>query len=141
MNRRISEDKAPSSAVGFLSLSDFFFSNADIAGLFSPDFVSHVDLPHCLETSLAKEAELCRKLLMLSCEINSEVLRAKIKGQDPSSLALYRGFSRFLLDDLALHPNTQGLTKSQRKKLSAVVAFEMIKVNLDLFEPSIGLRY
>lgn len=86
-------------------------------------------IPHFLNTSLTEGAETCRKLMMASCQISSEVLRSKIENADSSTLKLYRGFSKFMQDDIAEHPSAVGVSKKQKKKLSFDIAFEMIKVS------------
>ncbi|GKT84868.1 pyoverdine/dityrosine biosynthesis protein [Colletotrichum tofieldiae] len=89
----------------------------------------HPDIDHHVETKLTVEAELCRQILMAGCQPQESAVRAKIKSQNAAILALYRGFSRFMLEDLELHPFTRKMTRSQRRKLSTKVAFEMIMRN------------
>ncbi|KAJ3148327.1 dityrosine synthesis enzyme [Geranomyces michiganensis] len=48
---------------------------------------------------------------------------------DPATIALYRGFSKFLLADLAHRPEFTSLSKTQRKKQCCALAYEMIKRN------------
>jgi pyoverdine/dityrosine biosynthesis protein Dit1 len=66
---------------------------------------------------------------MATCQTNPDVLRNLIKSEDSSSLALYRGFSRFMLEDFQFHPDCIGRSVSQRKKLPTKVAAEMITVS------------
>ena len=42
------------------------------------------------------EAEGCRRVLIPACEISARALREKIEASDPTTLALYRGFSNFV---------------------------------------------
>ncbi|WEW54882.1 hypothetical protein PRK78_000309 [Emydomyces testavorans] len=86
-------------------------------------------LKHHIATALKDDAELCRRILVTGCQPNETSLRARIDSQDPSILALYRGFSRFMLEDLDLHPLAKSLSRSQRKKLATKVSFEMILRN------------
>ncbi|KAI9776679.1 MAG: dityrosine synthesis enzyme [Candelina submexicana] len=116
-------------SIGFYSLRDLFFNNPTIRDSFEPKTVAHVEVPHFISTRLTDAAELSRKILIAGCQINPEALRAKIDGRDQSILALYKGFSKFMLEDLAKHPSTTGLTKKQCKKLSSKIAFEMISRN------------
>ena len=118
--------------IGFYSLSDIFFANTTLRNFFRADTVAKVDISHFLNTEITYEAEISRKILMAGCQIDSGALRSKIDGQDKSLLALYRGFSRFMLEDLEQHPSTISMTKSQRKKLSSKIAFEMISVSFPL---------
>lgn len=113
----------------FASLRDIFFGNEVLAQSFMPAWIDSVELPHLLGTDLNPAAEMCRKLLMAMCEIDTQALRNVIKVEQGASLALYRGFSRFMLEDLAVHPKFLGQSKSQRKKLATKVAGEMIKVS------------
>lgn len=115
-------------AIEFRSLTDIFFGSQPLTSLFDPSWINITDVPSLVDTQTTTLASICRALMMRTCEANSANLRAKISGQDASTLALYRGFSRFMLEDLALHRSCQNLSQSQRKKLSARVAFEMIKV-------------
>jgi pyoverdine/dityrosine biosynthesis protein Dit1 len=85
-------------------------------------------IDHHVRTEVTEEAELCRRILMVGCAPRKAAVRAKIDSQDAAVTALYRGFSRFMLEDLEHHPHTQGMSRSQQKKLSAKVAFEMILV-------------
>jgi pyoverdine/dityrosine biosynthesis protein Dit1 len=83
---------------------------------------------HISQVQINDDAELCRRLLMEGFKANTAQLRARILAQDPATLALYRGFSRFMLEDLENNLYTSHLSKSQRRKLSSKVAFEMIEV-------------
>ncbi|KAJ3173886.1 dityrosine synthesis enzyme [Geranomyces variabilis] len=48
---------------------------------------------------------------------------------DAATTALYRGFSKFLLTDLAHRVELAGMSNTQRKKRCCALAFEMIKRN------------
>ncbi|KAE8407482.1 Pyoverdine/dityrosine biosynthesis protein-domain-containing protein [Aspergillus pseudonomiae] len=117
--------------VQFQSLVDLF-KLTSFSPLTSPIAVGMLDLPelqHYLATNLDNTAELCRRILVAGCQPSEESLRTQIESGDKSTLALYRGFSRFMLQDLDRHPLTQSQSRSQRKKLAAKVAFEMILRN------------
>ncbi|KAA8641754.1 isocyanide synthase family protein [Aspergillus tanneri] len=86
-------------------------------------------LHHDLPTTLDEIAETCRRILIAGCQPSRENLRTQIDSQNSPTLALYRGFSRFMLEDLDQHPLTQSLSRSRRKKLAAKVSFEMILRN------------
>ncbi|KAI9677069.1 MAG: hypothetical protein M1817_006908 [Caeruleum heppii] len=117
------------SRVGFLSLPDLFFSDKNNANRFDATFVKGVEVQHFLDTELTEEAELSRKVLAMGCQIDKAALKAQVNGPNQALLALYRGFSKFMLEDLALHPKTEKLSRSQSKKLSSKIAFEMIYRN------------
>ncbi|KAF5858138.1 hypothetical protein ETB97_004742 [Aspergillus alliaceus] len=120
--------KKPNDLVQFQSLVDLF----DLKSL--PDFASLgrmklPDLPHYLPTILDDVAELCRHILVAGCQPSRESLRSQIESGDESIVALYRGFSRFMLEDLDQHPLTESRSRTQRKKLASRVSFEMILRN------------
>lgn len=130
MNDRIAAEQNSNNRVGFQSLVDLF--DLKNASILPSELAEELDIPeinHYLETTLEKEAELCRRILMSGCQSDRSALRRRIDSGDPAILALYRGFSRFMLEDLELHPATRKMTKSQRKKLSIKVSFEMIMVS------------
>lgn len=129
INHSIIQQQNSLQRIEFCSLHDLFFSNEKICRRFSPDFVDDVIIRHPLSMPVADDAETCRKVLMAGCNIEIAVLRSQIEKQNSSILALYRGFSKFMLEDLSSHPKTSGLTKSKCKKLSSDVAFEMISVS------------
>lgn len=116
--------------VEFHSLHDLFFSNEEVRNRFKPDFFDDTIIHHPLDMPVADDAEICRKVLIAGCHIERAALRSQNDKQNPSILALYRGFSRFMLEDLSSHSRTSGLTKSRCKKLSSDVAFEMISVSV-----------
>ncbi|KAL2173266.1 Pyoverdine/dityrosine biosynthesis protein-domain-containing protein [Thermothelomyces heterothallicus CBS 202.75] len=133
MNHAIGVRRGNTNRVGFKSLVDLFrlSTSAGDGGL--PALAQRLSLlpsiDHHVSTKLTEEAELCRRLLMAGCGPRRSAVRAKIDSKDPAITALYRGFSRFMLEDLEHHPYTRNLTRSQQKKLSAKVAFEMILRN------------
>lgn len=137
MNHAVGLRRGDTERVGFRSLVDLFELNETKSQTKLADLASNLRIPsidHHVNTSLTIEAELCRQILMAGCQPQESAVRAKIKSQNPAILALYRGFSRFMLEDLELHPFTQNMTRTQQKKLSTRVAFEMIMVSLpDLF--------
>lgn len=129
MNRAIGLRRGKTDRVGFKSLVDLFefqrYKNKQAK-------LSQLDIPpidHHVFTQVTTEAELCRRILMAGCQSQSSVLRARIDSQDSAILALYRGFSRFMLEDLFYHPLIRVMSRSKQKKLSAKVAFEMIMVS------------
>ncbi|KAI1454713.1 Pyoverdine/dityrosine biosynthesis protein-domain-containing protein [Annulohypoxylon moriforme] len=129
MNRTIGLRRGNTDRVGFKSLVDLFelerYKHKQAK-------MSELDIPaidHHVETRVTTEAELCRRILMAGCQSQRSGLRARIESQDPAILALYRGFSRFMLEDLEHHPFTRSMSRSKQKKLSAKVAFEMIMRN------------
>lgn len=129
MNQVISTHQGSHDRVGFKSLVDLFgLTPSSAVGANAANDLQIPEISHFLNTTVSEEAELCRRILMSGCQSDKALLRRKIDSQNPSTLALYRGFSRFMLEDLDLHPFTRSISRSQRKKLAAKVSFEMIMV-------------
>ncbi|KAJ2901404.1 pyoverdine/dityrosine biosynthesis protein [Zalerion maritima] len=128
LNHRISK----SGRIGFKSLADIFSLSSNTSSIPISDLAQHLNLPeipHHVATDIAAEAELCRRILMSGSHADRQTVRRRIEGQDKSILALYRGFSRFMLEDLELHPATKVLSKTKRRKIATAVGFEMILRN------------
>jgi pyoverdine/dityrosine biosynthesis protein Dit1 len=125
MNNIIASDLGCQDRVGFKSLVDLFDLKSSMATISS---LSIPEIDHFLDTKVTDKAELCRRVLMAGCQSDKAALRQKIGSNDAAIVALYRGFSKFMLEDLDLHPSTQKLTRNQRKKLATKVSFEMIAV-------------
>ncbi|EAQ88647.1 hypothetical protein CHGG_05266 [Chaetomium globosum CBS 148.51] len=129
MNNAVGTRMGNPDRVGFKSLVDLFqlLTVGSEEGL--SNLTRRLNIPgidHHVNTEVTEEAELCRRILMAGCGPRKGAVRAKIDSKDPAITALYRGFSRFMLEDLEHHPQTQNKSKSQQKKLSSKVAFEMI---------------
>ncbi|KAI1082062.1 pyoverdine/dityrosine biosynthesis protein [Whalleya microplaca] len=132
MNYAIGRRRGNSDRVGFKSLVDLFELDKSQSRFERSKLASKLNMPpiiHHVETRVTDEAELCRRILMTGCQPQTSAVRARIDSQDAAIIALYRGFSRFMLEDLELHPFTQGMSRSKQKKLSTKVAFEMIMRN------------
>lgn len=110
-----------------------FHSLVDIFSLKTSNFdttlVDGVVLNHYLDTEIDLESELCRKILEASCDTDCGALRRDIHTPDHPRLYLYRGFARFMEEDLAMHPIVRG-SRKRFKKIVSKVAFEMIKVRI-----------
>ncbi|KAL2127203.1 hypothetical protein VTI74DRAFT_11111 [Chaetomium olivicolor] len=129
MNDAVGLRRASTNRVGFRSLVDLFqLASFESEGGLSElvDRLNIANIDHHIRTEVTEEAELCRRILMAGCSQQKSVVREKIDSKDAAITALYRGFSRFMLEDLEHHPHTRGMSRSQQKKLSAKVAFEMI---------------
>ncbi|PYH83391.1 hypothetical protein BO82DRAFT_373412 [Aspergillus uvarum CBS 121591] len=121
LNRAIGD--SDSQRISFLSLPDL------LEGGQTGHDLPLLALQHHIPTDLTGESELCRQMLLHMCGSNPNSLRNHILTQDASVLALYRGFARFMLEDLEEHAAARGLSRSQRKKLAEKLAFEMILRN------------
>ncbi|KAK4627105.1 Spore wall maturation protein DIT1 [Fulvia fulva] len=103
---------------------------SDIEGENLADRLKLEELKHPIEEiPINEDAEISRRLLMQGFSANTDELRGRIDDKDPAALALYRGFSRFMLEDLQRNTHTEMLSKSKLRKLSSKVAFEMIERN------------
>ncbi|KAK4154422.1 Pyoverdine/dityrosine biosynthesis protein-domain-containing protein [Chaetomidium leptoderma] len=129
MNHDVGLRRGNTDRVGFKSLVDLFQLAAFGSDERLTNLAQRLNIPtiaHHVTTDVTEEAELCRRILMAGCGPRQSAVRAKIDSKDAAITALYRGFSRFMLEDLEHHPHTQNMTRSKQKKLSSKVAFEMI---------------
>jgi hypothetical protein len=117
---------AESNRIGFFGLPALFA----LGELEAPtSAVAKLDLPNYVNTKHTEDANLCRKLMVHAFGIDGSALRNKIESGDKAALALYRGFTRFMLEDLSHNGFMMSKSKSQQKKLAAKIAFEMLKRN------------
>lgn len=112
------------SLTDMLQLSSDGSQGQDLAQELGLDTITH----HIAQVNVNDDAEVCRRLLMQGFRAKTDQLRERIDNKDPNILKLYRGFSRFMLEDLEKNDYTKDLSKSQRRKISSKVAFEMIEV-------------
>ena len=130
MNDATASQNKQRSRVTFQSLKNIFnLAPNDILGERRAKQIQLPKLTHFLPTKISPDAEFCRQAMTLACQPVRASLRSKIKAQDPAILALYRGFSRFMLEDLALHPHSQSISRAKRKKTAEKVSFEMMLRN------------
>ncbi|XP_002975629.2 spore wall maturation protein DIT1 [Selaginella moellendorffii] len=113
--------------VNFFRLDEFLLDNhsdKDIAKL-----ISNTTVEHPVATELTANAENARRALMCLFGCDESTVTKEIK-EDPETRNLYRGFSRFMLEDLYEHKSCKNLpSKSAKKKLCSQVAFLMILRN------------
>ncbi|KAF2477698.1 uncharacterized protein BDR25DRAFT_275034 [Lindgomyces ingoldianus] len=122
-------EEGPVPFIQFKGLKDIFMSNQDAFSSFRESWVASMDIPHPVKTELTKPSELCRKLMLGVSGADRRFIRACIEEQEPHALQLYRGQTRFMLEDLAKVPSVEKLSTNQRKKVAAKVAQEMISRN------------
>lgn len=79
--------------------------------------VENVELGHYLGTEIDPQSEICRKILVTSCDTDCGKLRQDITTKGHPRLALFRGFSKFMTEDLALHPNVAGMARKSLRRL------------------------
>ncbi|KAG6324995.1 hypothetical protein E4U44_007984 [Claviceps purpurea] len=144
MNQQITTLQGGKDRIGFRSLPELFASHCDSRGDSSSSSSSSIgdelssareiesmlpELVHHIATKMTHEAEMCRKILVMGFQLDDEELRTMLSSQEASMIALYRGFSKFMLEDLATNKYTSHLSRTQLRKKSAKVAFEMIQRN------------
>ncbi|AEY98084.1 FAFR401Wp [Eremothecium gossypii FDAG1] len=120
--------KPGSDDIGFYGLKDVFFNGA-AAKKFDLSWVPQENLDHFCGTKICEDSELSRKILMKGCDTDDGRLRKQIEIPGHPRLHLYRGFSRFMVEDLCLLPFFQNTSRKYFKKTVCKVAFEMIKRN------------
>lgn len=122
-------DVGPVPTIRFKGLKNIFAADSHgFAGLQKLLLNSH-KMPHPVKTRLTGEAELCRKLMLGIGGPDRAYIRQLIEQQEPDALGLYRGQTRFMLEDLADVPSVKSLSGKQKKKTAALVAEEMISRN------------
>ena len=126
MYNAISQRRGGKDRIGFKSLIDLFNLKH---GMAIKNLVHFPRLPVYVSTQRTDEAELSRQMLDQGFKTDEAILRSRIESKQHSALKLYRGFSRFMQEDLRTNRYTKGLSRSQLKKLSCKVAFEMIQRN------------
>ncbi|EFJ20624.1 hypothetical protein SELMODRAFT_417821 [Selaginella moellendorffii] len=97
--------------VSFYRLDEFLLDHHSDESI--AELVSGIELEHPIATDPTSNAETARRAL----------IRLDIK-EDPETRNLYRGFSRFMLEDLYEHKSCKSLpSKSAKKKLCSQVGF------------------
>ncbi|KAF2134818.1 hypothetical protein P153DRAFT_352752 [Dothidotthia symphoricarpi CBS 119687] len=127
--QRFPEDIGPVPSIKFKGLKNIFAADHDgFQGLSKMLSGSH-KMPHPVKTQLTGDAELCRKLMLGIGGPDRAYIRSLIEQQEPDALQLYRGQTRFMLEDLADIPSVKSLSGKQKKKTAALVAEEMMSRN------------
>lgn len=88
-----------------------------------------IKIDHHLETMIDEETDVNRKILMFGCDDNDNLLREQIKTPGHARLFLYRGFNKFMSEDLSQTELAQKLSGKKFKKLISLVSYEMIRRN------------
>jgi hypothetical protein len=128
-HQRFPNDAGPVPTIKFKGLKNIFAGDSDgFQGLQKLMRNSH-DMPHPVKTKLTGEAELCRKLMLGIGGPDRAYIRQLITEQESDTLGLYRGQTRFMLEDLADVPSVKSLSGKQKKKTAALVAEEMMSRN------------
>lgn len=128
-HERYPDNVGPVPTIKFKGLKNIFAADSDgFQGLQKLLLDSH-KMPHPVKTKLTGEAELCRKLMLGIGGPDRAYIRQLITEQEPDALGLYRGQTRFMLEDLADIPSVKSLSGKQKKKTAALVAEEMMSRN------------
>lgn len=115
-------------AIGFVGLNELLFTGPT-ADKFDPDWVKDAELPHYTGTKIDAFSEVSRGILMKGCDTDDGRLKEQLKIEGHPRLNLYRGFSRFMTEDLILLPYFQSMSRKAFKKTISKIAFTMIKRN------------
>ncbi|QLQ78262.1 hypothetical protein HG537_0A05090 [Torulaspora globosa] len=115
-------------AIGFCGLNDLFFSGA-AASKFKTEWIEDVQLDHLTGTQICPVSDVSRGILMKGCDTDDGRLRKQISIDGHPRLHLYRGFSRFMLEDLSRLSFFEGCSRKGFKKTISKIAFNMIRRN------------
>jgi pyoverdine/dityrosine biosynthesis protein Dit1 len=126
---RFPNQAGPVPAIEFKGLKNIFSVESDGFQSLKKVLGGSHDMPHPVKTKLTGEAELCRRLMLGIGGADRAFIRSLITQQEPDTLALYRGQTRFMLEDLADVPSVKSLSGKQKKKTAALVAEEMMSRN------------
>ncbi|SCU95201.1 LADA_0G14202g1_1 [Lachancea dasiensis] len=115
-------------AIGFVGLKELFFTGETMSA-FDEGMVQEIDLPHYTGSRIGGDSELCRQILMKGFDTDDGRLRQQILIPGHPRLHLFRGFSRFMMEDLSHLAHFKNYSRKHFKKVVSKVAFEMIKRN------------
>lgn len=115
-------------AIGFCGLNDLFFSG-DTGPKFNSDWIDDVELNHYTGTQICPVSDVSRAILMKGCDTDDGRLRKQISIDGHPRLHLYRGFSRFMMEDLSRLSFFKGTSRKGFKKIISKIAFNMIRRN------------
>ncbi|KAH7081508.1 Pyoverdine/dityrosine biosynthesis protein-domain-containing protein [Paraphoma chrysanthemicola] len=128
-NQRFPNEDTAAPTIKFKGLKNIFAADSEgFRGLEKLLRDAH-KMPHPVKTKLTGEAELCRKLMLGIGGPDRNYIRQLITEQEPDALGLYRGQTRFMLEDLADIPSVKSMSGKQKKKTAALVAEEMMSRN------------
>jgi hypothetical protein len=130
MNETIAHRLGGKNRIGFRSLPELFDYDG-LVGASELPLVTDLPLkPRLIGTKTTVRAELCRRILDMGFRPGDAEPMEDLVARDPALLALYRGFSKFMLEDLATNQYTRHLSRSQLRRKASEVAKEMMQVCL-----------
>lgn len=115
-------------SIRFFGLKDIFYSE-NSGALFDEAWLASVHLEHYTVSKIEKESEICRKIMIAACDSDNGRLSEQVRIHNHPRLFLYRGFTKFMEEDISKLGFVSNLSRKQQKKLAAKIAFEMIKRN------------
>jgi pyoverdine/dityrosine biosynthesis protein Dit1 len=127
--RKYPVEDGPVPAIQFKGLKDIFMLNPHTLNGLESTWLDSVVLPHPVSTEINHDSEICRGLMLGVAEADRDYIRQCIVDEEPHALQLYRGQTRFMLEDLAMLPSVKNLSNKQKKKTAANVAQEMMSRN------------
>ncbi|KAH3682325.1 hypothetical protein WICPIJ_006697 [Wickerhamomyces pijperi] len=114
--------------IGFVSLKDVLYKS-DMDHPIPKAAISDFQVNHLTGTKIDPDSDLSRQMLMAGCDTDDGQLAQDISVPNHPRLNLFRGFSRFMKEDLIKNDFFKGTSKKQFNKTISQVAFEMIKRN------------
>jgi pyoverdine/dityrosine biosynthesis protein Dit1 len=133
MNDAVASKYSTQGRVGFRSLVQLLqLESSDQSH--SPSAAASTTRIAFFATATDAQAARSRRVLFHGFRPDAFVLRDQITACDAGALATYRGFSRFMLEDLENNRYAAGMSRTRLRKLSSKIAIEMIEVRLALLE-------
>lgn len=115
-------------AIGLCGLNDLFFTG-EATSKFDHQWIKDVKLSHYTGTKICSVSEVSRAILMKGCDTDDGRLRKQIGISGHPRLHLYRGFVKFMEEDLSLSTYFAKASRKGFKKIVSKIAFNMIKRN------------
>lgn len=127
-NKILSQMNCEKNTIEFFGLNEIFYRN-DTFNKFNSQWVEKVEVPHYTGSKICPDSDLSRQIMMKGFDTDTGTLSQQIHIRGHPRLYLYRGFSRFMMEDLSLLPYFQNFSRKQFKKTISKIAFNMIKRN------------
>lgn len=115
-------------AIGFCGLKELFFEGETFPK-FDKSWVSDIEVEHYTGSNICEISDLSRQVLLKGCDTDAGKLKEEINTPNHPRLYLFRGFSKFMTEDLRLLPYFKDMSRKKFKKIVSKIAFNMIKRN------------